>query len=76
MTVRIDTGARTPIMRNHKWWENFLNQRENGWNSYAELDWELARYNARFIRYIENAVPHQVEFKSEEDMTLFLMRWS
>ena len=76
MTVRIDTDPHFPSIGVCGWWENFLNQRENGWDSFADLDAELAKYNARFVRYIETDASNQVEFKSEEDMTLFLMRWA
>ena len=76
MTVRIDTGSHLPFLSIFGWWKNFLDQRENGWDSYEDLDNELAKYNARFIRYIKDDIPHQVEFKSEEDMTLFLLRWT
>ena len=76
MTVRMDTGPNNGIFRDHKWWENFLNQRENGWDSFADLDSELAKYNARFVRYIETDASNQVEFGTEEDMLMFLMRWA
>ena len=76
MTVRIDTGSNTDFMVNYRWWVNFMNQRENGWDSWAELNEELAKYNARFIRFVETDIPHQVEFASEEDVTYFMLRWA
>lgn len=53
-----------------------MDQREDGWDSYADLDAELAKYNARFIRYLDLDTPHQLEFVSEEDVMLFLLRWT
>lgn len=77
MTVRIYTGdgLLSPRMDIHKWWRNFIEQRGDGWDSYDDINAELSKYNARFIRYVDNT-PDQVEFKSETDMTLFLLRWS
>ena len=77
MTVRIDTGSNNhSSLRDYKWWENFLNQRGNGWDNYAELNDELAKYNAIFVRHRDLDIPNQVEFSSEEDMLMFLMRWA
>ena len=76
MTVRIDTCSHYPFLSIFGWWKNFLNQRKNGWGSFAELDRELAKYNARLSGHTEDAIPHQVEFKSEEDMLMFLLRWT
>ena len=68
MTVRLNTGnGLSPRMDIHNWWRNFIDQRGDGWDSYADIDAELSKYNARFIRYVDNT-PDQLEFKSEADI--------
>lgn len=80
MTYRLDTGPIIPdgVAICYKWWVNFVDHHgiHKGWSSFDELDAELARYNARFVRSMDKKIPHRVEFKNERDATLFLLKWS
>ena len=76
MTVRIKTGQTIRLDRSSSWWNNFLDQRENGWDYLDDINVELAKWNARWIRSRHNTEPHELEFPSEEDKLMFLLRWS
>ena len=56
----------------HRWWLNFLDQEPRGWYDRAAIKEELAKYNAQWI----NCLNHYLEFDTEEDAVLFLVRWA
>ena len=65
------------------WWTNFskyhslMTQDPLGFSKEEILRF-LERWNARHIRHVVKDTPrgHTLEFKSEKDMMLFLLRWS
>jgi hypothetical protein len=56
----------------HSWWDNFLKHVQDGWDSTDLIKKELVKYNARWI----SGLNHHLEFDTEEDAVMFLMRWS
>ena len=76
MTVRIKTGQSIRLDRSSSWWNNFLDQRENGWDRVGDINIELAKWNAQWIRPRHSGEPPELEFPCEEDKMLFLLRWA
>lgn len=63
----------------HAWWYNFINYvydhahtHVDGWSGYREdfIAAELKKFNARYIEY------QGLEFDSEQDYVMFILRWS
>lgn len=72
-----------PIRSDHKdrhsWWENFtrtIREAEYGPGlNFSQSDWILHRYNelAKFNAFYDG---EHVHFNTEQDATLFLLKWS
>lgn len=67
--------------QSQKWWFNFLWElRSDTINNEYELDAEFAKWGARLnIRFNEAThceVGDSIIFDCEQDLTLFLLRWS
>ena len=78
MKVKLDTGSYSPKGQfwEHKWWKNFVEECGGEWSTYADVDTDLARYNAKLVMPIDITVMDRIEFDSKADMMLFLLKWS
>ena len=76
--VRLLTGENAGYAgcTKHTWWVNFLHQREDIWVDDEKMDWELHEWNAVWCRSTHPNQPHAIDFYTQEDAVMFLVRWS
>ncbi len=70
MIVRVSNGGVV-----YPWWRNFFQSDAVRFTELRNLNRELAKYKGRFITN-NDIFTTSVEFRTEQDFMLFVMRWS
>ena len=58
------------------WWRNFWQQDPAFYSELNNLQIALAKYNCRYVNFYKTGRGSYLEFDTEQDYVMFILRWS